>query len=1043
MKNKYLLLICFALFCWKAGAQIKIAGHINDNNGEPVPGVSIQVKGTQNGCISDLDGAYNITVPNKNSILAYSFVGFESQTITVGARTKIDVVLQPTSIGIDEVVVIGYGSTRRKDLTGSVASIKSESLQNKLITSLDDALAGGVPGLMVQSSGGQPGAASNMLIRGANSLTGSTQPLVVIDGFPMFDASTSTGGGMSDKSGSMSVFSLVNPDDIASIEVLKDASATAIYGNRGSNGVILITTKKGREQGGKIQYNAYFGMQQLPRKYEMMNFMEYAQFQNIKNPTNTMFTNPKTGKVYDFDPNIRSVDWQDQIYRTGSIQNHSISISNANDKTNYLASASYMQNQSIIKNTDWKKFTAKLAVDHNFSKKLKIGADINFSQITDHGIPSGGGDGTAIGAVIGALLARPFILDETTQSYFRRAGVKQSSLDSDIANYNENPLNMIESIKMDKTIHRTILNGYAQYKILDDLVFKTTAAYDIYKLKDRQFYPKSTPTGYLNNGLAVIGSVDNQSWVNENTLTWSPTFGEHRLNIMGGVSEQVWKGQYDRSESSSFENELLGYDNVQMAKNFNAYSNANETHYVSLIGRANYSYKGKYMATFTIRRDATSVFVNNRWGTFYSGALAYNLMEEEFMKNIKPISNLKLRVSVGEVGNSNVPTTGAFSQLYNTNHSFNNQIVTGQSPASLANEDLKWERTQEWNIGLELGLLKDRIQFTADYYIKNTKDLLLEAPVLNISGFDKAWQNIGQLRNEGIEFSLNTTLVNRKNWLWTFNANFSMNHSKIIKLGQNGAPIYLPISFLSGNSGQQAVILREGGRIGEIYGYVTDGVYGSNDFYVDGTPKPGVAVAGVGEGPGHMKYKDIDNSESITSEDRQVIGNSMPDFFGAFGTSVTYKGFQLDLGFQYSYGNDIYNANYIQTARFNTTGYNQMRFFNTRWTPENPTSTQYSDMSYGTMSSAFVEDASFLRFKSARLTYTFPQTLLGKTKVISGLKLYIAGDNLYTFTKYSGYDPEIHTSQNAGNMTGALVSGFDYGAFPLARTFSFGLNITF
>ena len=481
-----------------------------------------------------------------------------------------------------------------------------------------------------------------------------------------------------------------------------------------------------------------------------------------------------------------------------------------------------------------------------------------------------------------------------------------------------------------------------------------------------------------------------------------------------------------------------------MAKNFTAYSNSNETRYVSLMGRANYSYLGKYIATFTVRRDATSIFLNNKWGTFYSGALAYNIKEENFLKDVKALSNLKLRLSVGEVGNSNVPTTGAYAQLYNTNHSFNNSIVIGQSPASLANEDLKWEKTREWNFGLEMGLLRDRIQLTADYYVKTTQDLLLEAPVLNISGFDKAWQNIGKLRNRGVELGLNASLIDRKNLEWTFAANFSLNRSEVLELGQNGAPIYLPVNFLSGNAGQQAVILREGGAIGEIYGYVTDGVYGANDFYSDGTPKPGVAVAGTGEKPGTMKYKDLKKDGAITPDDREVIGNTMPDFYGAFSTMLRYKGFDLNVGFQYSYGNDVYNANYVQTARFDgLANYNQMAFYRDRWTPAASGSTQYADMSFGTMSSAFVEDASFLRLKTVRLTYTFPARWMEKTRAIRGLKIYVAGDNLYTFTRYSGYDPEIHTAQGAGNMTGVLTSGFDYGAFPLARTFSIGANFEF
>lgn len=692
--------------------------------------------------------------------------------------------------------------------------------------------------------------------------------------------------------------------------------------------------------------------------------------------------------------------------------------------------------------------TAKISVDHNFSKKLKVGGDISYSQVKDDGVPTGGGDGTAIGVVIGAILARPFVLDETTQAYFRRAGVDQSIIDSDLANYRENPLNLINSVDLSKTINRTTLNAYLQYNILDNLLLKITGGYDIYGLKDKQFYPQSTPTGHFYNGLGILANINSESWINENTLTWTPEFeGEHRLNILGGITEQGWKSDYVRTEFSSFDNESLGYNNAQMAKNFNTYSNQGETRYLSFIGRANYSYRSRYLSTFTVRHDGSSTFNNNKWGTFYSGALAYNITEEEFMKDIKSISNLKLRLSVGEVGNSNVPTTGAYAQLYNTNYNFNNSIAIGQSAASLANENLGWESTREWNAGLELGLFNNRVSFTADYYIKDTKDLLLEAPVLNISGFDKAWQNIGKLRNTGLELNLNALLMKTKDINWNFNINFAYNKSKILELGQNGAPIYLAANFISSSAGQQAVILQEGQSIGSIYGYVVDGVYGANDFYSDGTVKPGVAVEGVGEAPGWIKYKDMENNGvkdgKITAEDRRVIGNTLPDFYGAFSTNFSWHDFDLHLGFQYSYGNDVFNANYIQAARFGSTMYNQMKFYNDRWTINNTESTQYAHMSVGTISSAFVEDASFLRFKTARLTYSLPDKWLAKTKTIKNMKVYVSADNIYTFTRYSGYDPEVTGTQSAGNMTKVLTSGFDYGVFPRARTFTAGLNIIF
>lgn len=1037
------LIFFFTVFCGLA-QQREIVGKVVDDKGSVLKGVTVKAKESNRSTSTNPNGEFKIELKGNANILIFSTVGFTTKEVQVGSENRLAITLNPSNNDLEEVVVVGYGTMKRKDMTGAVASIKPESLENRVIQSLDDALAGGVPGLMVQSGGGQPGAASNILIRGANSLTGSTQPLIVLDGFPLFESSTSTGGGMSDKSGALSALSFINPDDIASIEVLKDASATAIYGNRGSNGVILITTKKGTGVGTKIQYNTYMSSQILPKQYEVFDFMDFARYQAENSPTNSQFVDQTTGLGYQFDPNIRSINWQDEIYRTGFLQNHSLSIQHSGDKTNFMTSGSYMQNKSIIENTDWKKLTGKLSVDHKLSDKIKVGADIAFSQITDDGVPTGGGDGTALGVVIGAILARPYTFDETTQAYFRRAGVSQSSITSDLASYRGSPLDLVNYVDLIKTIKKTTLNAYFQYDIRNDLQLKITGGYDVNGLNDKQFYPKSTPTGHFYNGLGVIGNVNSQSWINENTLTWTPKFeGGHQLNILGGITEQGFKSDFSRAEFSSFDNESLGYNNAQMAKNFTTYSNVGKTNFLSFIGRVNYSYDGKYLLTFTTRRDGSSAFKTNKWSTFYSGALAYNMMEEDFIKRIKQISNLRFRLSLGEVGNSNVPTTGAYAQLYNTNYNFNNSIAIGQAAASLANENLRWERTREWNVGLEVGGFDNRIAITADYYIKDTRDLLLEAPVLNISGYDKAWQNIGMLRNEGLEISLNAALVKSEDFKWDFNVNFAKNKSIIKELGQNGAPIYLAASFISSSAGQQAVMLKEGGPIGTMHGYIADGVYKTEDFNADGTAKTGVAVEGVGEKAGWIRYKDLNNDNKITAEDRTDIGKSLPDFFGSFASIWTWRNIDLHLGFQYSYGNDVFNANYIQAARFGAVDYNQMAYYKDRWTTDNPSSTQYAQMAVGTMSSVFVEDASFLRFKTARIGYTLKGDWLTKTKIIRNAKLYVAAENLYTFTKYSGYDPEITGSQSAGSMTSVLTSGFDYGVFPRAKTFTAGLNIVF
>ena len=1042
MKRFVFLLAGLLLIASSLRAQTSVSGTITSPDGKPVAGASIIIEGSTVGATSDAKGFYRIKVRSSKDILVFNFLGYREVRESVGQRSLIDVVLSPSDLQIDDVVVVGYGALRKKDMTGAVASIKADAFENRVLFSVDDALAGGVAGLMVNSSSGKPGSESSMLIRGANSLTGSTAPLIVLDGFPLFDVSTSTGGGIDGYDTGMSSLSMINPDDIASIEVLKDASATAIYGNRGANGVILITTKRGRGDSGKIQYNTYFGFQQMNKRYDMMDFRQYAAYQVDRNSSNNhLFTDPITMQPRTIG-DVQSRDWQDEIFRTGFIQNHSLSISHSTEKTSMFVSGSYMQNKSVLIATNWQKLTAKATIDHRFTDFIRTGVDIGYNRIVDDGVPTGGeGTSQVAGVITSALTALPFEFDETTQAYFRRAGVSQSSLDSYIDNYHGNPVNIANETELTKRINRMMLNAYVEADILKNLTLRITAGYDSYSLKDRQFYPTSTPRGYFYKGQGIIGSSESGSWINENTLTWKPVFGKHRLNVLVGMTEQGYTNFYDRSETTQYEYEDLGSNNAQMAKVFNVYSSKEQVRYVSLIGRINYSYDNRYIATFTLRRDATSRFINDKWGTFLSGALAWNIDSERFMQNQNTVSALKLRLSLGEVGNSNVPTSGSYSQLYGTNYSFGTIETIGQSSLSIANENLSWETTREVNAGLEVGLWNDRLKFTADFYDKVTRDLLLEAPVVNIVGFDKAWQNIGKMRNRGIELSLNAQLINHKNFKWNFFANFARNKTKILELGQSGAPILLGVTCLSG---QNAVILQEGGEIGDIYGYVTKGVYGLNDFEIDGiTPKPDVAVETGAEKPGAMRFADLYKDEKITSDDRTVIGNSTPDFFGAFGTNFTWKNLDLNLSFQYSYGGNVYNANYNQLAAFTGTTNNQMAFFEERWSPRNLASTQYSTMTNGAVCSAFVEDASFLRLRSARISYTCPRKWFGPNSHIGSIKFYIAGENLFVLTRYSGYDPEVYSNQGSSSMSNILTSGFDYGCFPRPRTFTAGINILF
>ena len=1028
--------------------QITVTGHVTDSHGEPVAWADVYQKGTQNGTATDDNGYYSITVSSGDAVLVASFIGYQNSELAVDGKTVLDFVLQSDAEMLDNAVVIGYGTARREDLTGSVASISPENFDNKVIFSVDDALKGGVAGLMVSSTSGQPGAATKMLIRGASSLSGSTGPLIVVDGFPLNGVNTSSGMGMGNLDSQMSGLAMINPEDIASIEVLKDASSTAIYGNRGANGVIMITTKKGRGSSGRIQYNGYVSMQMLPRKLEMLDFKGYATMMNELNPMYDMFSDTDGNlRNFDFD-RIKSIDWQDRLYRTGLIHNHNLSIQNSTDKTNFLISASFMQNESIIVSTNWTKFTAKANIDHSFTDKFRLGVDINYSRIIDDGVPTSGGEGTAIGTVMSALVSQPFDLtDPDTQAYFRRAGVKQYQIDSYNTSNKQNPVTMANDIDMLKILNRTIVNAYMEYDILDDLKIRVTGGLDNYSLEDKQFYPTSTPRGYLYNSQACMANISTFGWLNENTITWSPVFGRHKLNLMAGLTEQGSRYYYTATDASSFENETLGFNNLQMATDFNSYSNTSTTAMMSMIFRGHYSYDDRYIGTFTFRRDGTSSFVKNKWGSFYSGAFAWNAKQEEFLKYVNTVSTLRLRLSVGEVGNSSVPTSGSFAQLYNTNTAFGTDLSIGQSPLTLANEDLTWEKTLEYNVGLELGLWNERLHVDLDLYNKTTRDLLLEAPVLNISGYTKAWQNIGSIRNMGAELSLSAVLIDNHDFTWSMNANLTRNVSKILKLGQNGAPIYLGITCLNG---QNAVILREGGSVGELFGYRAIGLYQLDEFDAAPSPtdpdetvytlKPGIPAQG-GEQPGSLKLWDKDGSGKIDDSDREVIGNFLPDVYGAFSTTFNYKAFNLYLGFQYSIGNDLYNANYSMTAAYTGDGSNQMAYWNKRWTTENQSSRYYSQVPDGLVSSAFVEDASYLRFATARLTYTLPARVLRRTKHIESCRFYVSADNIYVFTKYSGYDPEVGISQNSA--AAILSQGFDYGNFPKARTFTFGVNISF
>ncbi|GGK33771.1 SusC/RagA family TonB-linked outer membrane protein [Yeosuana aromativorans] len=1035
---KNILLVVSLLFTGMIYSQTKITGTVTDDNGLPLPGVNISIKGTQKGTVSDFDGKYSIDA-SSNDILEYSYIGYLTQAINIGGKTTINVTMKPSIESMDEVVVIGYGSQKRSDVTGAVTSINTDALESRPITNIEQALQGQAAGLSVSSTGGQPGAATKMNIRGISSVSGSSQPLIVIDGFPIDQVSTSGGGGLEAFSSQISAFAYVNPDDIATIEVLKDASATAIYGNRGANGVIMITTKKGNKKGeAGITYSTYMGLHEMNKRLDVLDFAGYVKYQQTSNPNNRLFTS-ETGVPYVFsNPDAMNVNWQDVIYRTGFTQNHSLSAQGRSDKTNYAVSASYTQDKSVLIETNYKKLTNRISVDHKFNDILKVGGSLTYSNIVNNGVPTDGREGTAAGVTITALVAAPFHMDNDTQAYFRRAGVSQSNIDNVIQGNLGEPDNVAKNTDLDKNINRTISNLYADFKFLDWLSFKTTLGIDIYNLKDQQFYSTKTPSGQLNNGLAIQASVNAKNIVSENYFTFSEEFGKHNVNLVAGFSYQKHQNEFNRIEGRDFQNETLGYNSLQGAGEFTAQSSADDLVMQSYLARANYSYDNRFLLTGSFRRDGTSRFQKNKWGNFYSGALAWNVHNEAFLKDSELISNLKLRASIGQVGNASVPVQGALLDQTYSNYTFNGTSANGVSPLNLENKDLTWETTTQTNAGIDLGLFKNALNITADYYIKKTTNLLLNTPVSISTGFASGWFNIGEIENSGFELSLDYALTTKRGFGWSTKFNFTTQQNKINALGGDGEPIYIDVNYDAINTDE--VILQVGGSINDLYGYTTDGIYLPSDFNPDGSPKAGVATAGAGEKPGDIKYADINNDGAIDGFDRSVIGNTLPNFFGSWSNNFSFKGIELDVVLQYSYGNDVFNATTTRVASFPGGNGNQSAAWLDRWTPQTPNNTQYARVPSLRPADYLIEDGSFIRLQTVRLGFNLPSKLTDALKIKSA-KVYVAGDNLAVFTKYSGYDPEV--TSNQVDYRYPFVQGFDYGAFPRAKTYLMGLNIHF
>lgn len=1041
-----------------AMAQVLVRGTVVDQTGESVIGASIQVKGTTQGTITDIDGKFSLGVPDKKSVIVVSFIGYATKELQVDTSKPMSIVLEEDTKVLDEVVVVGYQEVRKKDLTGSVAKADMNELLNTPVGSFDQTLGGRIAGVNVSSSEGTPGGTMNIVIRGNNSLTQDNSPLYVIDGFPVEDAA---------------IASTINPSDIESLDILKDASATAIYGARGANGVVIITTKKGKVGKAQITYDGSVTMHHVTRTIPMMDAYEFVKLQaetypaSIANSTGGYLMEYQ-GKQWTLDDyrGIFQYDWQDEILRTALQHNHNIRLTGGTEGVRYNASVSYYNQDGILLNSGYERFQARA---NTVIKRDKL--DISLTTNYSRSIQTGSTPSETSYSGMNNLFYSVWGYRPVTYPNKSMESLLNDVMDEAIDSSNDYRFNPIRSLKEEYRkyyINNLQLNGYVSYEFIKGLKLKVSGGYTYDARKNDQFNNSNTRYGGPTSTDKVNAQIirnERLTWLNENTLTYQTNIKKkHFFNSLVGITFQNSDYEYYSLKSTHIPNESLGMAGMADGTLSSSSSLKSSWSMMSYLARLNYNYKSKYYATASFRADGSSKFSKkHRYGYFPSGSLAWNFMEEEFMAPIKKVVGAgKLRVSWGLTGNNRIGEYDYYALLqmlkekqgdYISNGSIpsgvypfdNDMSSVGMVPVSLPNEDLKWETTEQWNVGLDLSFFNERLNFTADVYRKTTRDLLLEASLPLVSGYYSATKNIGKVRNDGLELSLSTVNVQTKDFTWTSDFNIAFNKNEVLELAENQLSLTTAARFDQNYNSQPSYIAKVGLPMGMMYGYIYEGTYKYDDFVKSGnsyTLKDNVPYfsSEANTQPGMPKYKDVNGDGIIDTNDRTIIGRGLPIHTGGFTNSFTYKGFDLSVFFQWSYGNDIMNANRLF---FENAGgkkdLNQFASYANRWTPENPESdipAATKSASNNVISSRIIEDGSYLRLKTVTLGYTFPKALIAKAK-LSNARVYVAAQNLWTWTSYSGYDPEVSVRNSA------LTPGLDFSSYPRAFTLSFGVNLGF
>lgn len=1035
---------CILIFSVQlVAAQIRVTGKVTDEKGIPLMGVNVTVPGTQTGTITNLDGKYEIaTAPNAQ--LKFNYVGFTVNLQNVNGRTVIDVVLAEDTKSLEEVVVVGYGQIRKKDLTGSVVSVGAEKLKDRPYGNALQSLAGQVSGVQITQSQGAPGMAPSIKVRGASSINAGTTPLYVIDGIPLEDNTVRSGDGSSSSSNmefNRNPLNNINPNDIESIEILKDASSAAIYGSRGANGVVIVTTKQGKSGKTKIEASYEFGISNVNRGIEMMDAKEWIAFEIAarnnswatilkNNPSAVRGNNTKIPTEFS-DPEWlarigNGTDWEDVLLRTAFSHNVQLSASGGNEKTQFMISGGYLNSQGVVDQNEYDRISLRSNVKHKVGDKITLGVNIGLTRSNDASFGTAG-KSDAVSLTLQSDPIFPLYVETGSLGFKDPTSIWNTFVKYGFQLWH--PYSLTREMTKKKITNTTTANSYAEWNIMKGLTFKTAMNANIENSFYSSYWNEGQNWGYSGwvNAEGNFITMQSFNWVWENTLNFNRVFNkDHAVTGLIGYTAQEQRYDYSNMKSGSFPNDMV--KTLNAGKVTSGSTSATEWSLLSYLARATYAYKDKYLATAAIRADGCSRFgENNRWGYFPSASIAWRFSEESFMQDLSWVNSSKLRLSYGETGNNQIPNYGSVGLLGYSSYVSSNSVVQGIYTNTFPDRNLKWEKTGQTNLGLDASLLDQRVNLAFDVYYSRTKDLLLNVPIPALTGFTSTLTNIGELENKGIEFSVNTRNLTGK-FTWSTDFNISANRNKVLKLGPNNAPILLTVN--------DAISKTEVGQpIGNYYGYIFDGVIMSQDE-LDSGDYP----VWPGSEPGDPKVRDVNGDKKIDANDRTTLGNYQPDFTWGMTNTFGYKGVELSIMLNGVQGAEVMNqqARFLKSFNGDRNAYQYVtNYWKSDSDPGNgkinkPRVIQNTVQAQS--SSYWVEDGSFVRVKNIRLGYNLASNLVKKIK-ISGAKIYVNMENVYVFSKYSNYDPEGSTYQS-----GALL-GFDYGAYPNPFVATVGISV--